>query len=151
MSAEILRSTGAERGAITRRAAIGACVAGGVLTLAACAGGVEFVELPSGENGSTAIPLDDIPVGGGGSLQIDQVAVIVTRPTETEVHAFSGHCTHQGCLVRMNDENIHCPCHNSEFDTSTGDVVTGPALEALPEYRVDISGSEVTVYLDPSG
>lgn len=151
MSAEILRSTGAEHGSITRRAAIGACVAGGVLTLAACAGGVEFVELPSGENGSTTIPLDDIPVGGGGSLQIDKVAVIVTRPAENEVHAFSGHCTHQGCLVRMNDENIHCPCHNSEFDTSTGDVVTGPALEALPEYPVEISGGEVTVHLEPVG
>lgn len=133
---------------ITRRAAIGACIAGGALTLAACAGGTEFVELQSGEGGSTTFPLEDLPVGGGGSLQIDKVAVIVTRPSENELHAFNGHCTHQGCLVRMQGDTIHCPCHNSEFDVATGDVITGPAIEALPEYRVAVEGDQVTVYLD---
>lgn len=146
MSAEILPSAGGPE--ITRRAAISACIAGGALTLAACAGGTEFVELASGENGSTTFPLDDLPVGGGGSLQIDRVAVIVTRSTEDEIHAFNGHCTHQGCLVRMRDDVIHCPCHNSEFNTATGDVVNGPALEPLPEYRVELDGDQVTVILE---
>ena len=132
---------------MTRRSAIGACVAGGLLTLSACASGASFVELEPGAGGTATFPLDDIEIGGAGSLQIDRNAIIVTRPSETEVHAFSGHCTHQGCLVRMQDSVIHCPCHNSEFDPATGDVLQGPAIDALPRISAEVANGQVTVSL----
>ena len=122
-------------------------MAGGLLTLAACAGEAKFTELPSGVGGSVTFPLEDIPVGSGGFLQIDKNAIIVTRPTEGELHAFSGHCTHQGCLVRMQSSVIHCPCHNSEFDPSTGDPLVGPAIDPLPRITAEVVDGQVTVSL----
>ncbi|MGO1939482.1 MAG: ubiquinol-cytochrome c reductase iron-sulfur subunit [Agrococcus casei] len=130
---------------LTRRAAIGACLAGGAMTLSACAGGDDFVELEPGTGGTATFEIDDISVGSGGFLQIDKNAVIVTRPAEDEFHAFSGVCTHQGCTVRMRESVIHCPCHNSEFDVTTGDVLAGPAPTALKEFTIEVSGSTATI------
>lgn len=130
---------------MTRRSAIGACVAGGLLTLSACASPTPFTELDPGTGGSATFPLDDIEIGGAGSLQIDRNAIIVTRPSETDVHAFSGHCTHQGCLVRMQDSVIHCPCHGSEFDPATGGVLEGPAIDPLPRVSAEVADGQVTV------
>ena len=130
---------------LTRRAAIGVCLAGGAMTLSACAGGSDFVELEPGSGGTATFDTDEITVGSGGFLQIDKNAVIVTRPAENEFHAFSGVCTHQGCTVRMRESVIHCPCHNSEFDVSTGDVLAGPAPTALKEFAVAISGTTATI------
>ena len=130
---------------ITRRSAIGLCLAGGTLTLAACAGGNDFVELEPGTGGTATFEIDDIAVGSGGFLQIDKNAVIVTHPAEGEFHAFSAVCTHQGCTVRMRESVIHCPCHNSEFDAQTGDVLGGPAPTPLKEFTVEVSGSTATI------
>lgn len=130
---------------ITRRSAIGLCLASGTLTLAACAGANDFVELEPGTNGTATFDPEQIAVGGGGFLQIDKNAIIVTRPAEDEFHAFSGVCTHQGCQVRMGDAVIHCPCHNSEFDVATGAVLGGPAPTPLQEFAVEISDGVGTI------
>jgi Rieske Fe-S protein len=78
--------------------------------------------------------LTDVPSGGG------QVVgdVVINRDGDTE-HAFSATCTQQGCIVSdVTDGEIHCPCHGSAFDASTGAVVTGPATRPLPVVGVEV-------------
>ena len=78
--------------------------------------------------------LTDVPSGGG--LVVGDV--VITRDGDT-VHAFSATCTHQGCIVsNVTDGEIHCPCHGSAFDASTGAVVTGPATRPLPVVGVEV-------------
>jgi Rieske Fe-S protein len=78
--------------------------------------------------------LTDVPSGGG--LVVGDV--VITRDGDT-VHAFSATCTHQGCIVSdVTDGEIHCPCHGSAFDASTGAVVTGPATRPLPVVGVEV-------------
>ena len=68
---------------------------------------------------------------------------MITRDGST-VHAFTAVCTHQGCLVReVRDGEIHCPCHGSAFDATTGAVVQGPADEALEPVDVVVRDGEV--------
>ncbi|GIG20464.1 hypothetical protein Cch01nite_11880 [Cellulomonas chitinilytica] len=86
-------------------------------------------------------PLDDVPDGGG--LVLADQKVVLTRDGAT-VHAFSAVCTHQGCLVRdVRGGEIHCPCHGSAFDATTGDVVQGPASTPLPPVAVEVRDGEV--------
>jgi rieske iron-sulfur protein len=66
------------------------------------------------------------------------------RAAEGGFVAYSASCTHALCPVtgwRTERRIIHCPCHNSEFDPSSGaKVVFGPAprpLPALPLKAVD--------------
>ena len=42
---------------------------------------------------------------------------------------------------------VICPCHGSEFDVRTGDVVTPPALEPLPIYEAREDGGTLFVRL----
>ena len=83
--------------------------------------------------------LTDVPSGGG--LVVGDV--VITRDGET-VHAFSATCTHQGCIVSdVTDGEIHCPCHGSAFDATTGAVVTGPATRPLPVIGVEVRDGAV--------
>ena len=66
--------------------------------------------------------------------------IVVHRSTETTVVAFTAICTHQGCTVAANSKSFDCPCHGSSYDSSTGEVVNGPAkrsLAAIPVTQKD--------------
>lgn len=92
---------------------------------------------------STLAAVDDVP-DGGGLVLADQRVVLVR--SGDEVHAFSSTCTHQGCTVDgVTDGVITCPCHGSEFDAATGDVVTGPATRPLDPVQVEVADGVVTL------
>lgn len=69
--------------------------------------------------------------------------VIVSRPSPSEVAAFSAVCTHQGCTVTPEGARLRCPCHGSVFDSFTGRVDSGPASQALSAVRVQVVDGHV--------
>ena len=98
----------------------------------------------SGGSGGGGIPTSEIPVGGGRIFADQQV--VVTQPKAGEFKAFSAICTHQGCPVsRISGGTIDCPCHGSQFSIEDGSVQGGPAPSPLPEKKVTVSGSTLTV------
>ena len=65
-----------------------------------------------------------------------------------DFYAFGDTCTHQGCsLAEGNLEAtiVTCPCHGSQFDVTTGDVVRGPAGEPVRSYPARLEGDELRV------
>ncbi|MGH9171524.1 MAG: Rieske 2Fe-2S domain-containing protein [Acidimicrobiales bacterium] len=60
------------------------------------------------------------------------------QPQAGKFLGFSAICTHQGCIVQFAkaSEEFQCPCHGSRFSASTGAVLQGPAVEALPSIDV---------------
>ena len=53
--------------------------------------------------------------------------------------ALSRKCTHLGCKLHYSETNdiLECPCHQSRFHASTGDVVKGPAKKPLTLFPVE--------------
>jgi len=97
----------------------------------------------TGGSAGALAKLSDIKVGEAISATgPDGGDIIITRPTETTVAAFSAICTHQGCTVRPAGAELDCPCHGSVFDLK-GAVLQGPAQRPLPAVRVAISGDDV--------
>jgi Rieske Fe-S protein len=98
---------------------------------------------PSTQRGGALLaPVDGVPVGGG--LILDNPAIVLTRTSGNDVHAFSAVCTHQGCTVnKVAGGTIDCPCHGSRFDAATGAVVRGPAARPLPAVTVTVRGGNV--------
>ena len=97
---------------------------------------------PAAGSGSALAAMDDIPSGGG--LVLADAKVVLTKADDGTVRAFSSICTHQGCPVsEVADGRISCPCHGSEFDANTGEVVKGPASRSLPTVAVAIKDGEV--------
>ena len=94
-------------------------------------------------------PDAEAPDGALREVRIDGRAVCLGR-VEGEWVAFDGTCTHQECALVHGDLDgaiVVCPCHGSEFDVRTGDVLSPPALEPLPIYRVRASDGELQVSL----
>ncbi|MDP9401865.1 MAG: FAD-dependent oxidoreductase [Actinomycetota bacterium] len=83
----------------------------------------------------------DVAPGDGGVVRIDGKAVGVYRDPSGELQAVSVTCTHMGCTLNWNraEKSWDCPCHGSRF-TSSGEVIEGPATQALE--RVTVDGSD---------
>ena len=93
----------------------------------------------------------DAPEGHLRRVEADGRAVCVGRLGESWV-AFDDTCTHEECSLsegELEGAVIVCPCHGSEFDVRTGDVLTPPALEPLPIYEAREDGGALLVRLAP--
>jgi nitrite reductase/ring-hydroxylating ferredoxin subunit len=54
-------------------------------------------------------------------------------------YAFGDTCTHQGCSLadgELDGTTVTCPCHGSQLNVTTGDVLHGPAREPVWSYSV---------------
>ena len=91
--------------------------------------------------------LKDVPVGGSQVVTVGGRKVVVTQPTAGQVKAFNAICTHSGCTVEgvtpESAGSILCPCHGSEFSSTDGSVVRGPANAPLAEIPVAVKNGEV--------
>ena len=84
-------------------------------------------------------------------VEVDGAVVCLGRTAEGWV-AFQDTCTHEDCSLadgELDGRVIVCPCHASEFDLRTGDVLCPPALEPLPIYEARIDAGELLVRLGP--
>ena len=116
--------------------------------LAACGGGgrtprtTRRQDAPAAGDGALA-QVSDIPVGGAISAKdADGKPIILLQPEAGTVVALSAVCTHQGCTVAPDGDQLKCPCHGSVFDL-TGGNVSGPAPSPLPAVDVHVSDGAV--------
>jgi len=113
------------------------------LALASCA---QEAQAPPPKPGERLLPVSEIPVGESRSVRTAEGAeLVLTRVSEDEVVALSAVCTHQGCAVRRETEDLVCPCHGSRFAPADGAVLQGPADEPLPSVPVRIESGTVVV------
>ena len=93
----------------------------------------------------------DAPVGFLRRAEVAGVSVCLGRG-EAGWHAFQDDCTHEECSLADGELEagvIVCPCHGSEFDLRTGDVLCPPALEPLPIFEARVEAGELQVRLAP--
>lgn len=137
--------------------AIGAASAGAV-ALTGCGSAAEPAKPEPKPKPEKLVKLDEVPVGkpvfvdrpGGEMLPgREKEQLIVVRPDEQTVNAYSSICTHAECLVKppkekaKRDEIVFCFCHNAEFDAMTGEVKKGPPPKPLNKVEVHIAGGFV--------
>lgn len=76
--------------------------------------------------------LDHIETGKSGIVQYEGEKIGAYRDENDELHLVSVICTHLGCLLEWNPDELSwdCPCHGSRFDYK-GNVIDNPAQENL--------------------
>lgn len=88
------------------------------------------------------VALESVPVGGTYLFRYPSAAdpAILLRVDEREVVAFSQQCTHLGCVVyyQVEENRWHCPCHEGNFATLSGDVISGPPTRPLGRIDVEV-------------
>ena len=72
--------------------------------------------------------------------------VILVRPGETDYRAFANACTHNGKeLNYLHEDGLLACCGRSSRFNLAGEVIHGPAEDALPSYRVWQEGDELVI------
>ncbi len=106
---------------------------------------------------TTAVPtgtligsVSSIPVGGSAAFTDPSSGdpALVIQQTTGDVVAFDAICPHAGCTVayKQSAKLIACPCHGSEFNARTGNVIRGPATYGLTPIKV-IKGANGDLYV----
>ncbi len=93
----------------------------------------------------------DVPLGGLHGTVVAGRPVCVGRLDDGWV-AFDDTCTHEECPLsdgELDGAVVVCPCHGSEFDVRTGDVLTPPALDPLPIFEARQVDERLHVRLAP--
>jgi len=150
------------RPAVSRRA-----VLVGAVAAAAGAAGVaaERALVPGGSRPADQVALDpaagqwvavanDADLAGGGARRFETGGLVgFVAQAPHGLVAVSGVRTHQGCLLRSNDEclRLECPCHQTRFSRE-GNVLSSelhPAPAPLPRLRVRRSNGQIEVLAPP--
>jgi nitrite reductase/ring-hydroxylating ferredoxin subunit len=73
---------------------------------------------------------------------------VAVANSDGSFHAFGDVCTHQQCSLadgELDGKTVTCPCHGSQFDVTTGEVLNPPATEAVLVFPLHIEGDEIQV------
>ena len=86
--------------------------------------------------------LKEVPVGGVITFAYpsETDACILIRPERDIILAYGQECTHLACAVipRLDQDVMHCPCHQGYFDLRSGRPVAGPPRRPLPRIQLDV-------------
>jgi nitrite reductase/ring-hydroxylating ferredoxin subunit len=91
--------------------------------------------------------VSDVPGGGLAAFEVAGRRVAVANVAGT-YYAFDNTCTHLHCALAEGDldgTTVTCPCHGSQFDVTTGQVVNPPALEPVASYPLRVERNEIQV------
>jgi len=99
---------------------------------------------------------DWVKVGAGEIGEGELIAVsagdrmVAIARVAGDLHAFDDVCTHNQCSLAEGELDglvIECPCHGSQFDITSGEVVNGPAAEPIDVFEAREEGGQLLVSL----
>ena len=105
---------------------------------------------PGAESAAATVTLSlrpgEIAPNSGRIFKFGSRPGILVRTPSGELRAFSGACTHLGCIVQYRADlgQIWCACHNGHFDLA-GRNVSGPPPAPLESFSVNERGEEIVV------
>lgn len=88
-----------------------------------------------------------VPDDFGLGVTVTENFIVVKSNDQLKI--FSSKCTHLGCRITKNINNIFtCPCHGSQFNLD-GEVLRGPAMKQLKELncKVDKKKNQITIFI----
>ena len=98
-------------------------------------------------NMQSAITLDELGTRELAAFDMSARRIAIAKVGDA-FYAFADTCTHQGCSLAegtLEGTAVICPCHGSEFNVATGEVVRGPAREPVESYAVQLEDSTLQV------
>jgi nitrite reductase/ring-hydroxylating ferredoxin subunit len=93
----------------------------------------------------TVTTLDELGSRELAAFEVSGKRVAIAKVGDA-LYALADRCTHQGCSLaegNLDGTTVTCPCHGSESDVTTGDVVRGPAREPVQGYPVRLEGNAI--------
>jgi nitrite reductase/ring-hydroxylating ferredoxin subunit len=96
---------------------------------------------------ATVVALEDLASQELAAFDVIGKRIAIARVDDV-FYAFGDTCTHQGCSLadgELDGATVTCPCHGSQFNVTSGDVLRGPARESVPSYPVRLDAGALQV------
>ena len=90
---------------------------------------------------------NDLREGDMWALDVQDTKIAVANVDGT-FYAFGDTCTHMECSLAEGDleeTTVTCPCHGSEFDVTSGEVLAPPAREPVGSYEARVVGENLEI------
>ena len=95
----------------------------------------------------TVAGVDELEAGEMRAFDVRGVKIAVAN-VGGAFHAFDDTCTHAGCSLAggdLEETTVICPCHGSEFDVRSGEVLQGPAREPVETYETSVEDGSLKI------
>ena len=82
-----------------------------------------------------------------GAFDVQDTMIAVANVGGT-FYAFDDTCTHMECSLAEGDleeTTVICPCHGSEFDVTSGEVLAPPARVPVDSYETRVKGKNLEI------
>ena len=96
-----------------------------------------------------------VKVGSAGELEDGDMSSysvgdrqVAIANIDGDLFAWDDFCTHQQCSLaegELDGTVVECPCHGSQFEITTGEVVHGPAAEPVDVFEAREQDGELQV------
>jgi 3-phenylpropionate/trans-cinnamate dioxygenase ferredoxin subunit len=90
---------------------------------------------------------DDLREGDIRAFDVQYTMIAVANVGGT-FYAFDDTCTHMKCSLAEGDleeTTVICPCHGSEFDVTSGEVLAPPAREPVGSYETRVKDKNLEI------
>jgi nitrite reductase/ring-hydroxylating ferredoxin subunit len=90
---------------------------------------------------------DDLGEGDIRAFDVQDTKIAVANVGGT-FYAFGDTCTHMRCSLAEGDleeTTVTCLCHGSEFDVTSGQVLSPPAREPVASYETRVVGENIEI------
>ena len=84
----------------------------------------------------------DVAAGKMRAFKVEGTPVNVAN-VGGHLYAFDDTCTHSGCSLAagmLYGTTVTCPCHGSQFDVTSGNVLRGPAQRPVRSRAIQVEG-----------
>ena len=95
----------------------------------------------------SAAKISDVKSGHGKQISVEG-KVLALFNLEGMFYAIDDTCTHAGGSLSegpVAGTVVTCPWHGATFDIITGAVLSDPAYEGVPAYKVKVEGDDVLI------
>ncbi len=90
----------------------------------------------------------DLTQGKMMGTEADGKQILVAN-VDGKHYAIGDKCTHRGCKLSSGSLKeggvVQCPCHGSNFNVKTGEVIKGPARTPEPAFELKVEKDQVLV------
>ena len=95
----------------------------------------------------TVTTLDQLENRELASFDVRGNRVAIARVGDA-LYGFGDICTHRECSLskgNLEATTVTCPCHGSQFDVVTGEVLRGPAQTPVPSYPARVENETLQI------
>lgn len=108
------------------------------------------IEQSAAETAVTEVALKDaqkLPAGSALMFKFGSQPAMLIHHTDNTWVALGAVCSHLGCTVQYVPARdvIHCNCHGGEYDSHTGQNISGPPPRPLKRFVVKMTGEAAVV------